>query len=61
MTVTLEEAALQLESLVKEAAQGEEIVIVNGEMPLAKFVAAEPNRQPRQPGSARHGVDGLPF
>ncbi len=54
MTVTLEEAASQLESLVKEAATGEEITITDGEIPLAKIVAAQaPKRQPRQPGSAR--------
>ncbi len=57
MTVTLEEASLQLENLVKEAAQGEEITIMSGDTPLAKIVAAgPPKRQPRQPGSARGSV-----
>jgi antitoxin (DNA-binding transcriptional repressor) of toxin-antitoxin stability system len=41
--------------LVKEAASGEEIVIMSGDTPLAKIVAL-PKRQRRQPGSARGKV-----
>ena len=56
MTVTLEEAASQLESLVKEAAQGKEIVIMNGETPLAKIVAAEAPKPKARFGSAKGSI-----
>ena len=56
MTVTLEEATAQLESLVKEAAQGEEITIVNGDTPLAKIVAAVPPKRRARFGSAQGSV-----
>lgn len=56
MTVTLEEASLQLEALIKEAARGEEITITDGHTALAKIVAVTPKRSARQPGSARGKV-----
>ncbi len=54
MTVTQEEAALNLGDLVKEAAAGAEIVIVNGDTPLARIVAL-PQRKARF-GSAKGSV-----
>ncbi len=41
-TVTLEHARLHFDSLVEEAASGEEIVIESGQKPLVRLVAAIP-------------------
>lgn len=46
-TVTLEHARLHFDSLVAEAAAGEEIVIESGQKPLVRLVAAFP-ASPRQ-------------
>ena len=54
MKMTIEEAATNLEFLIREAATGAEVVITRGDTPLARLVAAEaPPRKARQAGSAR--------
>jgi antitoxin (DNA-binding transcriptional repressor) of toxin-antitoxin stability system len=53
-TISLEEAQAHLSELVGKLAPGEEIIITEGERPVAKIVGqGVPARKPRRPGSAR--------
>jgi antitoxin (DNA-binding transcriptional repressor) of toxin-antitoxin stability system len=53
-TVTLQEAQTHLPDLIARLAPGKEVVITDGDRPVAKLVGqAEVTRQPRQPGSAQ--------
>jgi antitoxin (DNA-binding transcriptional repressor) of toxin-antitoxin stability system len=53
-TITVEEAQAQLSQLLRQLGPGEEIVITEGERPLAKLIGQpRPPRKPRQPGTAR--------
>jgi antitoxin (DNA-binding transcriptional repressor) of toxin-antitoxin stability system len=56
--IALEQAGPALERLVREAQQGEEIILTTGDRPVARLVAilAEPELEPRQPGNARGQV-----
>ena len=49
-TVNIHEAKTHLSRLVARAAAGEEIVIARAGHPLARLVAYEQHRQPREPG-----------
>jgi antitoxin (DNA-binding transcriptional repressor) of toxin-antitoxin stability system len=54
MTVTIEEAQAKLPELIGQLAQGEELIITQDRIPVARLVADRPvARQPRQPGSAK--------
>ena len=47
MQVELDEAPAQLAKLIEAAQAGEEVIIANGDTPLAKIVAVrEPKQQP---------------
>jgi antitoxin (DNA-binding transcriptional repressor) of toxin-antitoxin stability system len=53
-TVTLQEAQDHLPELIAQLAPGKEVVITEGDRPVAKLVAQQPAaRQPRRPGSAQ--------
>jgi len=53
-TISLEEAQAHLSELVGKLAPGEEIIITEGQRPVAKIVGqGVPARKPRRPGSAR--------
>ena len=53
-TITVEEAQAKLSQLLHELAPGEEILITDGQRPLAKLVGqGVVTRKPRQPGSGK--------
>ena len=53
-TITVEEAQAHLKELIGKLAPGEELVITEGQRPVAKIVGqAVPARKPRRPGSAK--------
>lgn len=53
-TITLSEAQSQLSDIVHRLFPGEEVVITEGDKPVAKLVGpTEQPMVPRQPGSAR--------
>ncbi len=53
-TITVEEAQARLSQLVHQLAPGEEILITEGQRPMAKLVGqCAVSREPRRPGSAR--------
>lgn len=52
-TVTMHEAKTNLSRLVREALEGEEIVIARGDEPLVRLVPLESRRRVRVFGSAR--------
>lgn len=47
-TITIEEAKVQLSELIQRLAPGEEIVITEGDRPVARLVAAEAAPEPRK-------------
>lgn len=49
-TVNIHEAKTHLSRLLARAAAGEEIVIAKAGRPMARLVAYEERREPRQPG-----------
>lgn len=51
--VTLEEAAARLQELVQEASAGEEIVLLQDNLPIAKLVGLPQQRPRAQRGSAK--------
>jgi prevent-host-death family protein len=53
--ITLQQAGTELERLVREAQQGEEIILTEGDRPVARLVALSPIEAapPRQPGTGR--------
>jgi antitoxin (DNA-binding transcriptional repressor) of toxin-antitoxin stability system len=54
MTVTIEEAQAKLPELIAHLAAGEELVITQNELPIARLVAESTSvRKPRRPGSAK--------
>lgn len=53
-TITLEEAQAKLSQLLHQLAPGEEILITEGQRPMAKLVGqGVVSRKPRQPGSGK--------
>jgi len=53
-TITVEEAQAHLKELIGNLAPGEELIITEGELPVAKIVGqGVPARKPRRPGSAK--------
>ena len=53
-SLTLEEAQSRLREVVTRLVPGEEILITNGDLPVARLVGEwQSARQPRQPGSAK--------
>lgn len=52
-SITLEEAALRLPQLVRNARESGDIVLTEDNTPVAKIVALPQRRQPRRPGSAK--------
>ena len=57
--VAIEIAQKELDSLIRRARAGEEIVIVNGAEAIAKLVAINSSKAPRVPGALK-GQLGLP-
>lgn len=57
-TVTIEEAQTNLAELIRRLSLGEELVITEGDRPVAKLVATppEPPKQPRHLGTMRGTV-----
>lgn len=56
-TITLAEAQAKLKEIICQLAPGEEVVITDNQLPVAKLVStAEPPRKPRQPGTLRGTV-----
>jgi antitoxin (DNA-binding transcriptional repressor) of toxin-antitoxin stability system len=52
--VTVEEAQGQLPDLIKKAGEGEEVLIVEGERPVARLSPVSPPRREARRGSAKH-------
>lgn len=52
-TISVEEASLRLMELVRQAGEGEEIILTEADMPVAKLVPMPKPREPRKPGSAK--------
>lgn len=52
-TITLEEAQAKLPELIAGLAAGEELVITRNQQPIARLLAEQRPRQPRQAGSAK--------
>jgi prevent-host-death family protein len=52
-TVTLEAAQAHLKELIEHLAPGEEVVITQNDLPVAKLVSSKPSRKPRQPGNCK--------
>jgi antitoxin (DNA-binding transcriptional repressor) of toxin-antitoxin stability system len=53
-TITVEEAQAHLKELIGNLAPGEELVITEGQRPVAKIIGqGVPARKPRRPGSAK--------
>jgi prevent-host-death family protein len=57
--VNVHEAKTQLSRLLQEVEDGEEIVIARAGKPVAKLVAHEPERKPREPGWAAGRIEIL--
>jgi len=54
MQVSLIEAAASLSDLVEAAINGEEVILLNGDRPVAKIMSIEPQkRRPAKAGSAK--------
>lgn len=54
--VTLEEAAFRLQELVREANAGEEIILIQDNLPIARLVSIPQHRPRAQRGSAKGGI-----
>jgi prevent-host-death family protein len=52
-TLPLEEAQARLPELIEHLAPGDEIVITQKGLPVAKLVGNRPTRKPRQPGNCK--------
>jgi prevent-host-death family protein len=55
-TVTIHEAKTHLSRLIREAMQGEEIIIARGDQPVVKLVLLEPTAEARKIGTAKGKV-----
>lgn len=51
-TIAIEDAALQLSTLVQEVEQGEEIILTQANVPIAKIVSISKAPRPRRPDNA---------
>lgn len=58
--ISLEEASTKLPSLLLEVQTGNEVVITQGNRPIARLVAVQTARPRRQFGSARHLITLAP-
>jgi prevent-host-death family protein len=58
--ISLEEASTRLPSLLHEVQAGNEVVITQGNLPVARLVAVPTVRPHRQFGSARHLITLTP-
>lgn len=47
-TITIEEAKARLSELIQDLTPGEEVVITEGDRPVARLVAAEADPKPRR-------------
>lgn len=54
-TISVAEAQTDLPGLISRLAPGEEVLITDGDHPIARLVATE-GRKPRQPGTLRGTV-----
>lgn len=52
-TVNVHEAKTHLSRLIDRAAAGEEIIVARAGRPVARLVALDERRRPRQPGALR--------
>lgn len=53
LTLNVTDGSLNLTQLLKRARQGEDIIIVEGERPVARFVLLDKNNMRRVPGTAK--------
>ena len=53
LTLNVTDTSFNLTQLLKRARQGEDIIIVEGERPVARFVLLEKNKLRRVPGTAQ--------
>lgn len=53
LTLNVTDASINLKQLLTRARQGEDIVIVEGEKPVARFVLLDKNNIRRVPGTAK--------
>lgn len=57
-TVTIQEAQARLTDLIRELGPGEEVLITEGDQPVAKLVSQQqPTRQRPEPGWARGMIE----
>lgn len=52
-TYNIHEAKTHFSKLIKQARQGEEVIVAKAGKPMVRLVPVEPPRGRRQPGSAR--------
>jgi len=52
-SVSLEEAVNLLPQLIREAREGEDVIITQDNLPVVRLVPTEPTKRKRQPGSAK--------
>lgn len=57
ITITIETAGKDLNRLIDQVKAGEEIVITEGNEPVAKLVAVAAKRLPRKPGRLKGQID----
>ena len=57
-TLTIQEAQAQLSDVIHRLTPGDEVVITENDLPVAKLVStpASPSKKPRQPGTLRGTV-----
>lgn len=56
MTVSLEQAQSSLADIVHRLSAGDEIIITEGDRPVARIIPVPPNKPPRQLGTMRGSV-----
>lgn len=54
--VNIHEAKTQLSRLIERAARGQDTIIARAGKPVARLIAYQPPREPRQPGQWRDRV-----
>jgi antitoxin (DNA-binding transcriptional repressor) of toxin-antitoxin stability system len=53
LTLNVTDTSINLKQLLKRARQGEDIIIIEGEKPVARFVLLDKNNIKRVPGTAK--------